>query len=515
MDAGKIVTSSGQPPLLHGEKNHPPLQNTASPVDGVVLSPGDPGKTTVPSPGIGASGDLLLQKGVEPAFELSLDWEVPRHSGISPWPNSGPRGEINVSTFGNFTVAKGGTLIFETELGNPSAKNHGERTYAVSRPPAFSDDGFAYVPDRSGNIHAFDLNKNAKIWQHRTGTDGNIPSPVCGRGNRLYIRDGKGNLAALDRKTGKPLWTLNKWAFAFKAEKNTVPPPENHPPALSPDGGTLYVVGKHGTLYAVDAEKGALKKEFKNFEAGEGLYYSFEPTCDAKGRVYIARRGENDPLESLTCLDGKTGDVLWQTHTGTYSTQPVFGPDGTVYVGTKGGAWIRKDNPGENQKVMALDPDKGTLKWEIPIQGRIESVILDPSGKRLAVHHSHTNWIDAWEEIERIDNISIIDPETGMKKSNVKQATTEKEGIHAMCFAPDGRLIVYGWPDTVRAFTIRDEGLYISGEGKKLSQDDLKSVATGRGTAEEKPEKGIYADDEIVSIDGIRFKMKDGVLHKL
>ncbi|MDQ7826192.1 MAG: PQQ-binding-like beta-propeller repeat protein [Candidatus Eremiobacteraeota bacterium] len=460
------------------------------------------------------ASQVLLDGDLKPAFRMKEKWAVPRRSGISPHPNVGPNGEINASTFGNFTVVKDGREILSKEMEDPAQKYAGMRTLAVNRPPAFSDDGKAYVPDRSGRLHAFDLGTGEQLWEFNTRNDGGVPSPVLGKGNRLFLRDGEGSLYALDRATGKQQWALKKWAFAFKAKENSVPQPENHPPALAPDG-TVFVVGKKGTIHAVDGETGKLKKGFEPYDAGESIYYSFSPFCDDQGRLYVPLRGEKDARWSIACLDGASGKKLWESPTGENMVAPVIAPDGTVLVGTTGATWITKDHKGESQKIMAFRPDDGSIEWETPIAGRIEGITLDPAGKKLAVLHSRTNFIEEWEEIESIDDISLVDMATHLARVNAKPGTSEKDGIHSISFAPDGSLIAYAYPDTVKAFTIEDSDLYVGKDGKALTAGEIQKQQDGAAGSSGDGAKAVIVEDGLVEIDGLKLRKKDGRFQKL
>ncbi len=512
MDAGRITGAFSQANLV-------PVRSGVQQSD-VTAQKGDsfaPGQQQAPLSGTSSMNHLqgatltevLLSKETKPAFELTPLWEVPRGSGISPLPNTGPHGEINASTFGNFTVIKDGVTLFSTELKDPTGKYPAMRDLAVNQPPAFSEDGCAYVPDRSGRLHGFDLSKKEKIWAFNTKCDGGVTSPVIS-GNKAIFRDGDGYLYALDRKTGKPIWDLKKWAFAFKAEPNTIPSPQNHLPALSPDG-TIYVVGKNGTLYAVDSDAGKIKKEFNAFEAGRSVYFSFGPICDNDGRVYLqTRESDKDPMK-LVCLDGKTGEKLWDVCTGSFVTSPIFGNDGAVYVGTKGPVWIKPDNAGESQKVMVLDAKTGKSLREFPIDGRIEQLALDPAGQTVAVLHTKSTWIPAWEEMEDKDSVTLLDTVTQVVRQNVKQSTGEKDGIHSIAFAPDGSLIQYGSPDTIRGFKINSENLYITEDGKALKSDELPGLSA-QGTNEKDGsqvnESTVEEQESFIDVDGVKLDKK-------
>lgn len=458
---------------------------------------------------------IVMDKDLKSAFELRELWAVPRRGGICPHPNVGPNGEVNASTFGDFTVLKDGKEVISIVMEDASQKHPGLKTLAVNRPPAFSNDGKAYVPDRSGRLHAYDLNSGKPLWEFSTRAEGGVTSPVIGKNDEIYIRDGEGNLYSLDRNSGKLSWALKKWAFAFKEEKNSLKPPENHPPALSKDG-TLFVVGKKGVVYAVCSDTGKLKKDFEPFEAGESIYYSFSPFCDGKGNLFIPLREEKSPSWKIACIDGNTGKKMWESPTGENMVAPVCMPDGTILVGTTGGTWITKDNKGENQKIMALNPDTGELQWEIPINGRIEGITLDPGGQKLAVLHSKTT-MDAWDEPVFIDNISLINTSTHILSENVKPATSEKDGIHSISFAPDGSLIAYAYPDTVKAFALKDNNLYTGKDGLLLTHNDIEKLSKDDKVSGSSldSQKEIIIDDNIINFDGIKLTRKDGRFKKL
>jgi outer membrane protein assembly factor BamB len=491
-------------------------QAPADPADSFQQSPEDDGIPSARS--LGSAGvtqgrqsiemikELVLEKGARPAYELKEEWSYNARSGVSPHPNVGPGGHVNVSTFGQFTVVRDGAKVAEFEMKDPTQKHYGLQTLAVNREPAFTEEGVAFVPDRSGKLHAFDCAKQQKLWEFTTRAKAGVTAPVLGEGNRIFMRDGNGNLYAIDPSTGKEIWSNTKWSLAFKEEPNTVPPPENHPPALGPDG-TLYVIGKKGILYAIDGANGKMKSGFNGFEAGDSVNWGFSPICDGKGRVYVPSRDRESGRWNINCIDGATGEKIWGVSTGLGQSAPVIGPDGTVYIGTKGPAWIRKDNYSENHKVLALDPKTGKELWQHPIEGPVESLALDPSGKRLAVLHNRTLFHDAIEEIEQVDNITLIDLTTRAAKYSVKPGTSERDGVHSISFAPDGKLIAYGYPDMIRAYTINDENLFVGKDGGIITGDDLATLAAGAG-APGKTGSGIVVEEIAIRVDGVRLRKK-------
>jgi outer membrane protein assembly factor BamB len=116
----------------------------------------------------------------------------------------------------------------------------------------------------------------------------------------------------LDSKTGRQLW------------KYTPDQTLSFPEPLAVSDGLVYVVGRDGPLYALDAKTGVERWRF-----GVGAYLT-GPSL-ANGVLYV---GSGD---TLYALDAKTGKILHKIEIDISIYQPPVIADGVVYVvGSKG-----------------------------------------------------------------------------------------------------------------------------------------------------------------------------------
>jgi len=114
-------------------------------------------------------------------------------------------------------------------------------------------------------------------------------------------------------------------------------------PAVSPDGGTIYVGSDDNRLYAVDAADGTKKWRF---DTGGNVISS--PVVGPDGMVYVGSEGGANqgrvyglnPADRLNQPNGSTLNTTneWLFYTpNDIDSSPAAGPDGTVYIGDENG----------------------------------------------------------------------------------------------------------------------------------------------------------------------------------
>jgi len=169
---------------------------------------------------------------------------------------------------------------------------------------------------------------------------GFVPAKVSSAGAFLLASDIQlnvvafGRAAALDKESGKVLWTR---------------PTGAHPPA---EGGVAYVLGA-AELEAVEIATGATRWKTAMPKA-VGTPRVF---CKA-GVVYVQHKPTWTPPTHLAAFDTRKGDLLWKKENpgGGAGTLPY--PDGL---------WMLDGTPGNN--VVVLDPRTGAKKRELQIKG--------------------------------------------------------------------------------------------------------------------------------------------------
>lgn len=98
-------------------------------------------------------------------------------------------------------------------------------------------------------------------------------------------------------------------------------------PALDPVSGTLFYGCNDGSVYAVDASDGAVRSVYT-----AASYFTTSPVVGPNGLLYI---GGYDGAVLALRMSGPVGAVVWRFPTGHTLTLSSFalGPDGTLYVG--------------------------------------------------------------------------------------------------------------------------------------------------------------------------------------
>jgi outer membrane protein assembly factor BamB len=217
-------------------------------------------------------------------------------------------------------------------------------------------------PDRAAHITGFRAPATwpaqlAKKWTVPVG-EGHSSPLVIGDSVYVFAREGDNEIARrLDLKTGKETWrdgyiapyTMNPAARGHgKGPKST--------PVYA--DGRLYTLGITGTLSCLDAKTGKVlwrndfTKDYKQTSPAFGTAMS--PVVE-KGLLIAHVGGENNG--ALTAFDAKTGDVKWKwTGDGPgYSSPMLVTLDGTRQVIT------------QTQKMcVSLDPATGKLLWSLP-----------------------------------------------------------------------------------------------------------------------------------------------------
>jgi len=231
---------------------------------------------------------------------------------------------------------KPGTVLWEFETGHQAGG------------PSIGNDGTVYVGSVDKKVYALDGQTGVKKWEFETGGMV-ISSPVIGPDNTVYVGSYDKKVYALNGKSGAKKWE-------FETGK-----PVASSPAIGADG-IIHIGGWDGKVYALDAASGVKKWEF---EIQNGLFSS--PVVGFNNAVYAASV-EVDGKNGVFCaLDSKTGGKKWEHKAKKNVTKyaptigPAIGSDNVVYLG------ISLDTLGDKGKLIALDGETGTVKWEFDL----------------------------------------------------------------------------------------------------------------------------------------------------
>ena len=137
-------------------------------------------------------------------------------------------------------------------------------------------------------------------------------------------------------------------------------------PALSHDGGTVYVGSDDGYLYAIDTVDGSFKWSFNT-----GGKVRSSPVVGPGGEVYVGSQGPGGAEGSVYSFNPANGSVNWKfTTPNNVDSSPAIGADDTVYIGDNHGNFYAL-NPGSrladpNGDKTSLNPDN---EWEFTDTG--------------------------------------------------------------------------------------------------------------------------------------------------
>jgi polyvinyl alcohol dehydrogenase (cytochrome) len=176
------------------------------------------------------------------------------------------------------------------------------------------------------------------------------------------VGEKSGVYIVLDAKTGKFIWNTligpggdqggMNWGTAFDGDRIYAPITNHHhlPYQLTQNGLTSGPFVTGGSWTALDPETGKIL--WQTADPGQfGTFgsWALAPVTSANGIVYASSMAYQRPTDNqMFALDGKTGEILWQYHTGHSVNAGPAVVDGSVYWGS-GYARSAEGNGGNNQ----------------------------------------------------------------------------------------------------------------------------------------------------------------------
>jgi outer membrane protein assembly factor BamB len=244
-------------------------------------------------------------------------------------------------------------------------------------------------------------------------------APVLTPDGQLLAPSYNHKLYSLDPQTGAEKWVFDDAKDLYVAS-----------PLVTEKG--IYAPNADGKLYGLDFQG----NKFAEFEAENHLWGTpaTNSECDC---IFLPSMDRH-----LYALDAADLSLIWKSDDfgGAIISQPVFGEDGTVYLGTFG------------SELLAVDGSNGNVKWRFAAKGAVfASPVLegdviyfgDMKGNLFAVNTADGKEI--WNKV--IGGAVVSNP---MIKDGVIYVSAESENIYA--FKLDGtpewtqtlKFLVYG-----------------------------------------------------------------------
>jgi outer membrane protein assembly factor BamB len=222
--------------------------------------------------------------------------------------------------------------------------------------PVIADDRL-FIGSDDSNLYALNVNDGSLFWNYRT--EGRVSSTPAAFENKVAFMSFDGNVYCLEQKTGNEIWKFKTAGEKVFSAPGIHGMPEKDRKLDDPwdmflsspvvANGILYVGCGEGIFYALDANTGEKKWEFKT---GDVIHSS--PAYASK-TVYF---GSWDSY--LYALNAETGSLKWKFKTGidtVYYNQVGFQSSPVVYKGVVYSGC-------RDAHVWAVEAETGDLKWK-------------------------------------------------------------------------------------------------------------------------------------------------------
>ena len=233
-------------------------------------------------------------------------------------------------------------------------------------------------PDRNGidtgaRTWPASLDGLKQVWRVELGKG--YPGPLVGDGKVFVVEslaDESAQVRALDRETGKELWTKS-WESSGEVPFFAAKSGDWVRSTPAWDGETLYVGDMREVLVALDGDTGEVRWRVdipKRFDTPVPEFgFASSPLVDG-GAVYV------QAATSLLKLDAATGDTLWRTLAGDISIMNS-GAFSSPVIAVLGG--VRQVVTQTREALHGVDPADGSVLWSQPVPNFRGMNILTPT----------------------------------------------------------------------------------------------------------------------------------------
>ncbi len=234
----------------------------------------------------------------------------------------------------NVFAVKDGSEVWSYETGD-----------IVRSAPTISDDGSTiYLGSYDNNLYGFNAASGDVTLQFDMGNNAKYSGPALGSDGTIYIGCQTDELIAVNSDG------TEGWRYDTGGDVNSTP--------IVGASGVIYVGSTGDDFFAFNPD-GTVK-----WQKTYGGWTATAAAIAEDGTIYFA--GEGNVYDEafggiVVAYNAADGSEKWHTNMTSKVNQggPAIGPDGTIYVG------------GHDQKLFALNPADGTIRWEYGVNGNI------------------------------------------------------------------------------------------------------------------------------------------------
>lgn len=295
-------------------------------------------------------------------------FSIPAPEELANW---GQRGANAAHLPGHVALPAKVVRAWSYNLGGPSGKG----AALITAPVVHS--GRLFAVNTKGEVTALDDKTGKRLWEAKLPfekkNEANITGGLAVLGNLLFITTGDGQVFALTASTGKQAWKVGL-GVPLRA-------------APTADGEKLFVISHDNRLFALNALDGSLAWTHSGMEESLSLLSSTSPASAngvvavpySSGEVYVLRATDGRYIWHDTLTSAFTGQDPESTVTG-IAAPPVIA-DGLLYtVGLNGG--LSAYGIANGQRYWKAD----VVTSQMPIVAGMQIFVLTEKGELLALN---------------------------------------------------------------------------------------------------------------------------------
>ncbi len=238
---------------------------------------------------------------------------------------------------------------------------------------------------------------------------------------RVQGNRGTERALCLEERTGKTLWS-KEWEADYTGLMDTYASGPRATPTV--DGERVFIQGASGRLLCLDVKTGAVswEKDYRRDYQTEMPVWGMTAAPLVEGDRLICLVG-GQPNAEVVAFDKQTGKEAWRALPS--NTEPGYSPPFGIKIGGR-----RQVIIWHPQAVSSLEPDTGSLLWEVPFKVETALSVATPvlNGRDLLVSSFYNG--------SMLLRLNDTPPMASIVWKGKSQSEIETDGLHALVTTP-------------------------------------------------------------------------------